>query len=243
MTHLPDRDGRNEEHEPLWAVEPPEPAWEDPTPEPQARAWFSVAERRLGLPARVATRAAGLIAVGALMTTGVAIAAFADDGTGSTGDRPYCSESVTTDCVDKEKEKEKAEAEEQKAAEPAPAEESAPAEEPAAEPAAEPDPPAASSEESTPAEEPAGSSEEDAPASDPETADPAPTDDAPANDSPSAGSDDAPASDDGTDPAGSRRWHRDARPGRPGSGLARHQPAAAGTRRHDADHRRHGEPR
>ena len=88
MSHLPDRDGRTERDEPLWAVAPPEPAWEDPTPEPQARAWFSVAERRLGLPARVATRVAGLVAVGALMTTGVAIAAFADDGTGSSGDKP-----------------------------------------------------------------------------------------------------------------------------------------------------------
>src|SRR5258707_14951331 len=111
MTHLPDRDGRNERDEPLWAVAPPEPAWEDPTPEPQARAWFSVAERRFGLPARIASRAAGLIAVGALMTTGVAIAAFAADGTSSgSGDKPACSESVTTDCVKK--------ADDQKAAEP-----------------------------------------------------------------------------------------------------------------------------
>ena len=65
----------------------------------QARAWFSVTERRLGLPARIASRAAGLVAVGALMTTGVAIAAFADDG--SSSDKPACSASVTTDCVDK----------------------------------------------------------------------------------------------------------------------------------------------
>jgi hypothetical protein len=97
MSHLP-RDGRNEGPEPLWAVEEPETtSWEEPTPMPQARAWFSVTERRLGLPARIASRAAGLVAVGALMTTGVAIAAFADDG--SSSDKPPCSASVTTDCV------------------------------------------------------------------------------------------------------------------------------------------------
>ncbi len=177
MTHLPDRDGRNESEEPLWAVEPLEPAWEDPTPEPQARAWFSVAERRLGLPARVATRAAGLIAVGALMTTGVAIAAFADDGTGSTGDKPYCSETVTTECVDKDKDK---------AAEPAASTEES-------KPAAEPDPPAASSEEPAPAVEPAASSEADAPASDPAS-------DQPVDDAPAGG---APAADGGPSPADS----------------------------------------
>ena len=99
MSNLPERDGRNEGPEPLWAVEAPETTWEEPTPMPQARAWFSVTERRLGLPARIASRAAGLVAVGALMTTGVAIAAFADDG--SSTDKPACSASVTTDCVDK----------------------------------------------------------------------------------------------------------------------------------------------
>ena len=206
MSHLPDRDGRNERDEPLWAVEPPEPAWEDTTPEPQARAWFSVAERRLGLPARVATRAAGLIAVGALMTTGVAIAAFADDGTGSAGDKPYCSESVTTDCVDKDKDKK---AEEKKADPPAASsEESKPAEAPAADPAPAPDPPAASSEESKPADPPAASSEEDAPATPPaKTDDPAPSDDG--NDASASSSDDDatsgtpdPTATGGSDPAG-----------------------------------------
>ena len=212
MSHLPDRDGRNERDEPLWAVAPPEPAWEDPTPEPQARAWFSVAERRLGLPARVATRAAGLVAVAALMTTGVAIAAFADDGTGSGGDKPYCSESVTTDCVDKDKKPEEKKAEEPAAS----SEESKPAEAPAADPAPAPDPPAASSEESKSADPPAASSEEDAPASPPaKTDDPAPSaagndasapssDDAttgtpdPADTSSASGNDDAPAGDPGT---------------------------------------------
>src|SRR3954469_812650 len=95
MSHLPDRDGRTEGSEPLWAVDVPDTPWEEPAaPMPQARAWFSAADRRHRLP----TRIAGLIAVGALMTTGVAIAAFADDGTG-TGDQPVCSASVTTDCV------------------------------------------------------------------------------------------------------------------------------------------------
>src|SRR4051794_6261181 len=95
MSHLPDRDGRKQGSEPLWAVDAPETTWEEPAaPTPQARAWFSAADRRHGLP----TRIAGLIAVGALMTTGVAIAAFADDGT-SSGDKPACSASVTTDCV------------------------------------------------------------------------------------------------------------------------------------------------
>jgi hypothetical protein len=196
MSHLPNRDGRNEGDEPLWAVEPLEPAWEDPTPEPQARAWFSVAERRFGLPTRIASRAAGLIAVGALMTTGVAIAAFADDGTSSAaGDKPFCSEVVTTECVDKAKEK---------APEPAaPAEEPKPAAEPAPAPAAEPDPPAASSEESTPADPPAASTPQDAPASDPAPSDaPAPTGDAPATpDDTTPASSDAPAPGGGSAPA------------------------------------------
>ncbi len=95
MSHLPDRDGHKQGSEPLWAVDAPETTWEEPAaPPPQARAWFSAADRRHGLP----TRIAGLIAVGALMTTGVAIAAFADDGT-TTGDKPACSATVTTDCV------------------------------------------------------------------------------------------------------------------------------------------------
>src|SRR3954447_12822692 len=59
MSHLPERNGRNEGPEPLWAVEAPETTWEEPTPMPQARAWFSVTERRFGLPARIASRAAG----------------------------------------------------------------------------------------------------------------------------------------------------------------------------------------
>ncbi|MEA2467343.1 MAG: hypothetical protein QOJ57_1469 [Thermoleophilaceae bacterium] len=186
MSHLPNRDGRHERDEPLWAVDPVEPAWEDPTPAPQARAWFSVAERRFNLPTRIASRAAGLIAVGALMTTGVAIAAFADDGTGSAGDKPFCSEVITTECVDKDKEK----------TPPASSEESKPAEDPAPAPAAEPDPPAASAEEAAPAEEPAASTADDAPASDPATSDPAPADGgAPASsDDPAPAGSDAPAS-------------------------------------------------
>ena len=175
MTHLPERDGRNERDEPLWAVEPPEPAWENatppppPPPQPQPRAWFSVAERRLGLPARIASRAAGLIAVGALMTTGVAIAAFADDGTGSgSGDKPFCSETITMECVDEGTDK---------TVEPAvTSQESKPAEEPVAEP----DPPAAS--------DPAPND------------DPAPSGDAPADETTPAGSD-APSSSI-SDPAG-----------------------------------------
>jgi hypothetical protein len=224
MSHLPKRNERNERDEPLWAVEPSQPAWEDPTPAPQARAWFSIAERRLSLPTRIASRAAGLIAVGALMTTGVAIAAFADDGTATAGAKPFCSEVITTECVDKDKEK---------AADPTPAsQESKPAEEPAPAPAVEADPPAASSEEAAPAEAPAASTEVDAPASTPAADDSTPAGDgAPAasDDSAPAGSD-APASNDGSAPADPKGQTADqtadpAAPGETGSPATTDAPA------------------
>ncbi len=101
MSRRPEHENSNAQ-EPIWAVETPEPVWEEPAT-PQARAWFSLGQRTRGVPARLASRAAGLVVVGALMTTGVAIAAFADDGgTPDPGTSTiWCSETITTECEER----------------------------------------------------------------------------------------------------------------------------------------------
>ena len=101
MLHPSDRDDTTTDlaATPIWAAPAVEPVWVEPTPALEAKARFTVAERRMGLPMRVVARTAGLVVIGSLMVGGVAIAAFADDGAVPTTEFTVpCSETITVEC-------------------------------------------------------------------------------------------------------------------------------------------------
>jgi hypothetical protein len=89
-----DREAR--QARPIWAAPPVAETPVEPVAPPEARAWLALAERRVGLPARVLARSAGLLVLGALMVSGVTLAAFASDGSSGTAAAPKASAATLT---------------------------------------------------------------------------------------------------------------------------------------------------